>query len=138
VIAAYLKDSTKEPTLVWSQEMRLLLQQRLLTHIAPFHTQLEQYVRNKTIGHRKVENMPVYTRLFTEVVQYPQLAKEVRCAEYYLQMWNNSKGSMESVYQVVFLNNLHRTFRILTADLAHINFVDFHILLKSFTLAYAT
>ncbi len=137
ILKVYLSDSIEEPALIWSKDMRTLLIHTLDTHIAGFRQQLAQFVGNKTPNFRKVANMPTYPELFREVVRYPQIAREIRCAEYYLRLWNVNKGKMENIHQIVFFNNLEKTFAEVTASFPTLDLEDFKTVLRSYTLSYA-
>ncbi len=138
VLKVFLEEKIEESALIWSTEMRKLLRSTLAAHLEEFREQLEKFVKSKVPNFRKTSNMPVYSKLFNEVLKYPQIEREIRCAEYYLRIWNQNKGKMENVHQVIFFNNLEGTFNEVTAEFpAELDLDDFQIVLKSYTLAYA-
>ena len=137
ILKVYSSETIEEPALLWSKDMRRLLRQTLETHLSGFRKQLAEFVSTKKANYRKVENMPLYPELFKEVVKYPQIAREIRCAEYYLRLWNVNKGKMENIHQVVFFNNLEKTFAEVTAGFPTLDLEDFKTVLRSYTLAYA-
>lgn len=136
ILAVYMKDSLEDTALIWSKDMRILLKNTLALHMGSFKKQLGDFVCNKTVGFRRLQNMPIYTELFKTVVIYPQTEKEIRCGEFYLRVWNSKKGSMENIHQIVFFNNLERTFKEITADLSKMNLDSLSVVMLSYTYTY--
>ncbi len=137
VLKTISSEKIEQPALVWSRDMRKLLGQILAEHLSPFNKQLVQFVSTKKAGFRCVANMPIYPTVFRGIIKYPQIAREIRCAEYYLRVWNLNKGKMENSQQAVFFGNLEKTFNEVTAGFPTLDLGDFTTVLRSFSLAYA-
>jgi len=136
VLAIFTSELTEQPALIWSKDMRCLLNQILTEHLAPFGKKLIEFSSNKVPNFRKIENMPIYSDAFKDVIKYPQIAKEIRCAEYYLRIWNKNNDKKGSVHQMVFFHNLESTFKEVTSNFPKLDLDDFQTVLKSFTLVY--
>ena len=132
VLQIYLKDNIEESALIWSKGMRELLENILCTHLASFKEPLGKFVDSKIVGSRKIGTMPVYTNIFKGIIKYPQIEKEVCCAEYYLRVWNNLKLVIDKKLQSNFIKSLKLTFDVVTTDINQINLKDLEIVLNSY------
>lgn len=136
VLKTYMSENIQESTLIWTVQMRRLLHATLQDHLKPFQTDLLTFVRTKTPNYRTIGNMPVYSKPFSQALKYPQVEHEIRCAEYYLRIWNKYKDMLEDVNKMRFLNNLPNTFKEITADFPNVNLDNCQIVIRSYLLTY--
>lgn len=135
ILQIYAKDNIEESALIWSKAMRELFEKILCSHLASFKEQLGKFADSKVVGSRKIGLMPAYTNIFKQIIKYPQIEKEVCCAEYYLRVWNNSKLALDKKLQGNFTKSLKLTFDVITADINQINLKDLETVLNSYKLA---
>ena len=136
ILNIYMSEDMKESTLIWTSDMRKLLHDTLEGHLKEFKNNLISFVKNKEPNFRKINNMPVYATPFSKVMKYPQIEKELRCAEYYLRVWNTKREKMENVHQIIFLNNLQSTFNEVTSKFPEVDLNYLQIIIKSYSLSY--
>lgn len=136
ILETYCKNLIEDSALIWTQDMRNQLENTLASHLAPFKKLLGEYVENKSEGFRKIENMPIYSTIFKEIMKYPKIDHEIRCGEYYLRIWNSKKGNTEGIHQPTFFNNLEKTFKEISGDFSKYTLEDFQIVLTSFKFTY--
>ena len=129
ISAIYKKSNHKQADLIWSKTMRALLEEKIKLHMSPFLLELDKFVSKKGGKGRTVEQMPVYSESFKEIIKFPEIENEIRCAEFYLREWNEWKGTMEGVHQVIFMKNLDKTFSEVAGDGKAINLDNLTILL---------
>lgn len=137
ILNTFMAECIQEATLIWGKEMRELLNAVLEEHLKEFKTELIIFVKNKTLNFRKVKNMPVYSNSYSKVIKYPQVEHEIRCAEYYLRIWNKNKEKLEKVNKTRFFNNLPNTFEEITSTFPDINLDNLQIVIKSYSISYA-
>eukprot|EP00826_Nyctotherus_ovalis_P021827 TRINITY_DN17117_c0_g3_i1.p1 TRINITY_DN17117_c0_g3~~TRINITY_DN17117_c0_g3_i1.p1 ORF type:complete len:228 (-),score=14.70 TRINITY_DN17117_c0_g3_i1:398-1081(-) len=133
-----MSENIQESTLIWTAQMRKLLHATLQDHLKPFQTDLLTFIKSKTPNYRTIGNMPVYSKPFSQVLKYPQVEHEIRCAEYYLRIWNKYKDMLENANKTRFFNNLPNTFKEITADFPNVSLGNCQIVIRSYLLSYTT
>lgn len=136
-LTIYLKNDERQPELIWTKEMRELFECTLEKHLSGFKKQLEEFL---TIGSGKkqpIETMPLYNSIFGEIIKYPQVEKEIRCGEFYLRSWIETKGRVERFNPAIFYSNLETTFHSLAQDLAKVDLANLRLVLDSYTISFS-
>jgi hypothetical protein len=137
ILSTFIAENIQESTLIWTGEMRELLQDTLDEHLKQFLTLLKDFVKTKTPNYRIIANIPIYTNPFNQVIKYPQVQHEIRCIEYYLRIWNRNKEKLENATRVRFFNNLPNTFKEIADDFPGVNLDNCEIVIKSYSISYA-
>ena len=135
-LAIYLKNDYRQPEVIWTKEMRELFESSLEKHLSGIKKQLEEFL---TVGSGKkqlIEIMPLYKTIFTEIIKYPQVEKEIRCGEFYLRSWIEAKGRAERFNPTIFFSNLETTFHSLTQDLTKVELENLRLVLDSYTISF--
>jgi len=137
ILSTFMIENIIQSTLIWTKEMRELLQNTLDEHLKSFQTLLKDFVKTKTPNYRTTHNMPIYSDPFTKVINYPQVKDEIRCIEYYLRIWNTNKEKLENDAKTRFFNNLPNTFKEITDSFPNVNLDNCQVVIKSYSISYA-
>ncbi len=132
-LEVFLSEKVEWPNLLWSREMRRLLQSRLKEHFAGLRKTLREYA--ETEGYAKQRPVPLCAGRFKMVVSYPQIDREVRCGDYFLRAWNRATGTMEPSEVDNFFISLKQTFDKVMAG-GKPNLEELEVVLKSFEIVF--
>ena len=137
VLKTFMSEDIQEATLIWTSEMRGLLHSTLEEELKEFNSDIKAFIETKTQNFRRVKNIPIYKNALARVINYPQVDKEIRSAEYYLRCWNKSKEKLEHVNRTRFFNNLSNTFQEITNSFPKVDLNNFQIIIKSYLISYS-
>jgi len=98
-LKVYKEKSYRSPILIWNQELRLLLENKITEHARGFIEKLKEFASSHQTYSKSQKTLPNFGKefKFTEIVKYDKIESEVRCGRFYLSVWVDKNQTQDSI-----------------------------------------